>query len=135
MLAALLAAPPGLVAPAQGDVGARIASSAAAAQALQGPMDGNWALIDSTGRVRLLFQIVDPASGDEGLQAAWREPTVGGALGVVSLARRTKDHIAFEFDVRGAPMHVRLRRRGSSLWRGTLRSVGVSSVVSLRRLG
>jgi hypothetical protein len=129
ILAALFATAP------QGDIGARIAGSAAAAQDLQGPMDGSWALIDARGRVRFLFQIVDPASGDENLQIAWREPTADGALGVVSAARRTRDHIAFEFYVRGAPTHLELRRSGGGSWRGRLRSVGVSSVVSLRRPG
>jgi hypothetical protein len=130
ILAALFAA-----APPQGDVGARIAGSAAAAQDLQGPMDGSWALIDAQGRVRFLLQIVDPASGEENLQIAWREPGVDGALGVVSAARRTRDHIAFEFDVRGAPARVDLRRSGGGSWRGTLRFAGVSSAVSLRRPG
>ena len=129
ILAALLAAAP------QGDIGARIAGSAAATQDLQGPMDGTWALIDDHGRVRFLFQIVDPAGGDENLQIAWREPTADGALGVVSAARRTRDRLALELDVRGAPMHVELRRSGGGSWRGRLRSVGVSSAVSLCRAG
>jgi hypothetical protein len=132
--AALILAALFTVAP-QGDIGARIAGSAAAAQDLQGPMDGSWALIDAHGRVRFLFQIVDPASGEENFQIAWREPGIDGALGGVSAARRTRDHIAFEFDVRGAPARVDLRRSGGGSWRGTLRFAGVSSAVSLRRPG
>jgi hypothetical protein len=129
VLAALLAAA------SQGDIGARIASSAAAAQDLQGPMDGSWALVDAHGRVRFLFQIVDPASGEESLQAAWREPTADGAFGVVSAARRSNDHIVFGFDVRGTPAYVELRRSFGGLWRGRLRFVGVVSAVCLRRSG
>jgi hypothetical protein len=129
ILAALFAAAP------QSGIGARIAGAAAAAQDLQGPMDGSWALVDARGRVRFLFQIVDPASGGENLQIAWREPEVDGALGLVSVASLTRDQMTIEFDVRGAPLRVELRRHGGGLWRGTLRSVGVVSVVSLRRPG
>ena len=59
-------------------VGARIAASSQAAQALQGPLDGTWVLRDGAGRAVLILQIVDPAGGGA-LSAAWRAPGEGGA--------------------------------------------------------
>jgi hypothetical protein len=131
-LAALVA---GQAAPTQGGIDARIAGSAAAVQGLQGPMDGSWSLIDSAGRVRFLFQIVDPAGGSEDLQAAWREPSADGALGAVSMAHRTGDQMVLDFDVRGAPARVRLRQGHGGMWRGTLRMGGGVTAVRLRRPG
>ena len=69
-------------------LGARIAESAQAAQALQGPLDGAWVLRDAKGRRLLILQIVDPAGGGP-LAAAWREPGDGGATGYVDAIERT----------------------------------------------
>jgi hypothetical protein len=121
VLVALLAA-----APASSNVDARIAASAAAAQALQGPLDGTWVLADHKGRALYVLQIVDPPSG--ALQAAWRDPA--GALGVASRVRRSGDHLEMTFD---ASRILSLRRDSGGAWRGRLDRAGRPLAVTLRR--
>ncbi|HEY7852446.1 MAG TPA: hypothetical protein VIB82_05680 [Caulobacteraceae bacterium] len=109
---------------------ARIAASAAAAQALQGPLDGTWTLAEARGRALYVFQIVDPVSGGANLQAAWRAPGQDGALGQAT-ARRVGDRLSLQLGARG-PL-VSLRRLSNDLWRGALRQDGRSRHVLLRR--
>ena len=115
----------------QGDPGARIAQSVAAAQALQGPLDGTWILADGKGRARFIFQIVDPANPGEPLQAAWRE-AAGGGLGAVTALRRSDSALLMAFAAGGQRAEVALRHRGGA-WRGRLRLAGAVTRVSLRR--
>jgi hypothetical protein len=89
-------------------VGARIAASAEAAQALQGPFDGAWALRDPHGRTLWLFQIVDPVGGGSPA-GAWREPGPGGASGSVDEITRTPDGLTLVFARPGHALPIRLR--------------------------
>jgi hypothetical protein len=114
----------------QGQLGGRIAQSAAAAQRLQGPLDGTWVLEGPDGRARFILQVVDPAGQDEPLQAAWRE-AVGGDLGAVSTVRRSGGRLLLAFEVGGQRAQVRLRRRPDGEWRGALRLAGAVTAVSL----
>src|SRR5271165_4228998 len=59
-------------APQASDLTIRMQESAAAAQALQGPLDGTWALSDAQSQPLFMFQIADPAGGAGQLQGAWR---------------------------------------------------------------
>ena len=96
-------------------VGARIAASSRAAQALQGPLDGTWVLRDGAGRAVLILQIVDPAGGGA-LSAAWRAPGEGGATGYVDAIARRPGGLTFAF-IRpglGEASRVRLRLSTSS---------------------
>jgi len=115
----------------QGDPGARIAQSAAAAQALQGPLDGTWILVDGKGRARFIFQIVDPAIPGEPVQAAWRE-AAGGGPGAATARRRPDGRLVLGFAAEGQRAQVALRHRGGA-WRGTLRLAGAVTSVTLRR--
>ena len=108
---------------------ARIAASAAEAQALQGPLDGTWILADASGRPLYIFQIVDPAGGGD-LQAAWRVPGPVGEVGEAT-ARRAGGRLGLTLGYRG-PL-VSLSRVSGDLWRGSLRQGGRSRRVLLRR--
>jgi hypothetical protein len=115
----------------QPDIGPRIAQSATAAQALQGPLDGTWALIDRDGRARFVLQIVDPASRSGPLQGAWRDKA--GAMGAISTLWRSGGRLSLAFEVGGHQAQVRLQQGGGGTWRGTLRWSGTTTAVSLRR--
>ncbi len=101
-----------------GELGARIAQSAAAAQALQGPLDGNWVLADRKGRERFVLQIVDRAGGGGPLQAAWREAADTGEMGPVAMLQRSRsvravrdlEHVADDRGVQRA--RIALSSRG-----------------------
>ena len=125
LLAALL-----LLAGAPISPDARIAASAAAAQALQGPLDGTWTLADTSGRALYVVQIVDPVTGGSNLEAAWRAPGADGALGEAT-ARRAGDRLSLRLGDHG-PL-VSLRRVSRDLWRGVLRQDGGGRRVVLRR--
>ncbi len=127
-----LAALIGLVAsPAAGQdaVGVRIAQSAAAAERLQGPLDGTWSLIDSQGRTLFIFQIGDPPTSGEALACAWRAPD--GALGLGN-CRWQGARLTLKFANAGdkrAVLHV----THSGVWRGQLLGHGSARAVTLRR--
>ena len=115
LLAALAAPLVALAAEPEGEVGSRISGSAAAAQGLQGPLDGTWELTDAHGHALLVFQLVDPASGVGALQAAWRR---GETLGVAQAARR-RDRLSLTLDDHGETVRVVLHL-ASSHWRGVV---------------
>ena len=121
MVFALIASP----ALAQDEVGNQIAASAAAAQALQGPLDGTWTLADQRGRPILTLQIGDPPTG-ESLACAWRDPS--GARGYADCARR-----AGKLEIRLGDGLLRLGRDGPHDWRGVMVRGGRSQAVTLRR--
>ena len=134
-LAALLLS----AAPPADPVGARIAASAEAAQALQGPLDGAWALRDRRGRTLWMLQIVDPVGGGPPA-AAWREPRNGGASGSVDQIERDAGGLTLFFARPGPakPIRIRLKtvrgvivgwisergRRASRIWSGPEPSPG-----------
>jgi hypothetical protein len=120
--------------PPAADVGARLRESGVAAQTLQGTLDGTWTLRDNRGGAPLVLQITDPAGGGR-LEAAWREPGAGGAVGLVKAIVRRGDRLSISF-VRsdGAdPVSLTLKRRGAGLWSGDLVQGGHASPVTLRR--
>ena len=129
LLAALATPLMALAAEPEGEVGARIASSAAAAQGLQGPLDGTWALTDSGGRSLFVFQLVDPASGDGALQAAWRR---GETLGVAQAMRRG-NRLSLTLDDHAETARAVLHPLAASRWRGVLVRGGQRLAVSLVR--
>ncbi|MGH7024264.1 MAG: hypothetical protein ACREEB_11835 [Caulobacteraceae bacterium] len=114
---------------ARDGIGERIASSAAAAESLQGPLDGTWTLKDARGRTLAVFQIGDPAAGGP-LQCAWRGPN--GALGPAN-CRRERGRLSLRFQADGAPARARLRRVRSGDWRGLAWGAGRARAVTLRK--
>ena len=133
LLASLAAPLMALAAQPDGDVGARIAGSAIAAQSLQGPLDGTWALTDSKRHTLFVFQLVDPASGDGELQAAWREPSAHGTVGSVARVSRSGERLSLAFAVQGQLAQASLRRGAGGVWRGQLHRGRGTIAVSLRR--
>jgi len=113
------------------EVGARIARSASAAEAFQGPLDGTWTLRDLRGRALYVFQIADPVGGEGSLQVAWRNHA--NALGPVTRARRGAQSLSLDFTVDGRRVRVALRGDGRRGWRGELTQGGTVHPVSLRR--
>jgi hypothetical protein len=129
-----LATPLVALAQTDGNVGARISSSAVAAQSLQGPLDGTWALEGARGRTLYVLQIVDPVTGRD-LQAAWRQARSNGRLGTVTYVRRRDDVLSFGIDDRDQTIRVSLRRGAGGVWRGQLHMGGGATAVRLRRPG
>lgn len=123
MWAALLAA--AVLAAPRGELSARIAASAAAAEALQGPLDGGWVLYDRHGRVLYGLQITNPAGGGPP-RAAW---SAHGATAPVESMWRSGPSLSLHLD--GA--RIRLHRHSSSDWTGAMTARGHSLAVTLRR--
>lgn len=111
---------------AQDVVGKQIAASAAAAQALQGPLDGSWILADRRGETLFTLEIGDPPMRGA-LACAWRDPS--GARGYADCRRQGQ-----RLEVRlAAGGRVRLERYGPGVWRGVLIRGGRAQAVTLRR--
>ena len=124
-------------APAPGDLTARMRESAAAAQALQGPLDGGWVLTDHRGRILYVLQVTDPAGDDPRLAAAWRAAEVPSRAGPVdAIVRRGRRlTVGFEDPARGDAITVSLRRRDAGTWTGLITESGRAAAVKLRRPG
>lgn len=132
-LAALLLAaqPPGE------DLGPRIADSAAAAQALQGELDGTWVLWDGRGRTLFVLQITDPPGGQGPLEAAWRGPKAGSPMGLVTRIEHVGNQLFLEFATGDdtAVTRFRLVRRPGMGWRGVCSGPHGQQRVRLARQG
>ncbi len=96
----------------------RIAQSAVAAQALQGPLDGAWALRARAGRVLFVFQMSDPPGSVGPVQGAWRDEA--GGMGSAEFIAEGPRRLRIAID--GAPPFTVGRRAG--LWRGVLAGHG-----------
>jgi len=133
-LAALLIAPPP---PDVADVGPRVAAAMAAAQNLQGPLDGSWLLRDAAGHPLYRFEIVDPAGGRGPLIGAWqdlRDGAHGVDTGFIATLRRGGQSLQLEFSSDGGrSTTLRLTRRSPGVWSGRLIEGGGAQSVVLRR--
>ena len=116
-----------------GPFDARLRQSAAAAQALQGPLDGRWTLSDPRGHTIYVLQLADPPQGAGPLQGAWRDP--GGDLGPVDAIARSGENLVIVFtrDPGHKPARLQLRHAAHDEWRGQLRVGGESWAVRLVR--
>ncbi len=120
--------------PNRPDVGPRIAAAMAAAQNLQGPLDGAWVICDAAGRPLYQFQIVDPAGGHGPLTGAWRDGSGGGGAGFIARIRRIGRTLRLEFAPGDRPpVTLRLRRRSPGVWGGWTIEDGARRAVVLRR--
>jgi hypothetical protein len=116
----------------------RIRASVAAAQSLQGPLDGRWTLYDAEGRGLFVFQFVDPAGGRGPLEGVWRDlrrPPGSLAYGmVVSLASDgTTLTAAFAPRPGGPLVTLNLQGLADGRWSGELTDTGAKLPVTLRR--
>jgi hypothetical protein len=119
-------------------VDARIRASAAAAQSLQGPLDGAWTLVGPSGQAIYAFQIVDKPGGADSLEGVWRDlrrPSVPGDIGMIDALGRGPGTLTLSFSVKPGdpPVIVELRNGPDGGWAGRLREAGGTVQVSLRR--
>jgi hypothetical protein len=115
------------------DLGTRMRDSAAAAQVLQGPLDGSWTLSDEHGRALYMLQITDPVGGAGPLEGAWRTGGKTTAEGLIETIRRRSDFLTIQFLADGGVVRVHLRRRANGTWSGEANDKGRPLQVALRR--
>lgn len=110
------------------DLDARIAASAAAAERLQGPLDGEWIVRDRHGQILLRLEIEDPPPGSARPAGAWSRAD-GSAMGSIAMLDAT--HGRVRIDV--APGRRLTLRRGQGGWSGKLAQDGRMVPVTLAR--
>lgn len=110
----------------------RIGDSYAAAQALQGPLDGAWSLCDLAGRRLYDFEIVDPPGPQSRIEAAWRAPK-GEESGVVDIAAPSRRSLRMNFVSAAGPARADLRSGRGGDWTGRLTQGGGRVGVVLKR--
>ena len=116
------------------DVGPRVAAAMAAAQSLQGPLDGAWLLRDTAGRPLYRFEIVDPAGGRGPLSGALRD--MAGAAGAVADMRRSGRTLLFALTPPGGPVTtLRLARISRGVWMGRMAAGRTHRAVRLELAG
>lgn len=115
----------------------RIRQSVAAAEGLQGTLDGEWTLFGADGKPLYVFVFVDPAGGRGPLEAAWRDPRrPRGAddLGVVDSLQHVGAALTLNFVAHpGAPATVVQLQGAGPAWDGQLTDRGAAQRVSLKR--
>ncbi|ATC33706.1 hypothetical protein CA606_15940 [Caulobacter vibrioides] len=116
----------------------RVKGSVAAAQNLQGPLDGSWKVTGADGTQLFALQIVDKAGGASELEGAWRDvrrPGSVGSTGLIDDLRQDGDLIIARFSPRGGDSAVlTLRRAGYEFWSGELYESGSSLAVQAERI-
>ena len=118
-----------------GDLDARLRASAAAAQSLQGPLDGAWILRDGAGRPLYLFQIVDSVGGGGRLEAAWQDPLRPPSVRAARLvfdAWRVGARLSLSFaPLADGSTTVVILQHDHGAWRGRMIENGVDRAVTL----
>lgn len=119
----------------------RVKGSIAAAQGLQGPLDGGWMLRGADGAALYSLQIVDPAGGYGPVEGAWRDlrrPGAVGSTGLIDSIERTYDGgAAVRFMARpGVGSTLALSVGPDGAWTGRLTEDGaVPAAVTIERTG
>lgn len=137
-----------LGAPGTDDQAVAVQAAFAAAEQLQGPLDGLWRIEDADGRTLFVFDLIDPGgppaplSADPdhpGLEGAWRDPNRPrgpDSSGVIDAVSRDGPHLSIHF-VQGADQATRaivLTQDASGGWSGELADGGARRQVVMRRL-
>lgn len=130
-------APQGAVMPAEQIYELRVKGSIAAAQGLQGPLDGGWKISGPDGAALYALQLVDPAGGYGPLEGAWRDIRRAGAVGSTGLidsVERNGADLIVRFSPRGGVSSVlTLRPVGEARWSGDLVEAGAARTVIAER--
>lgn len=119
----------------------RVKGSIAAAQGLQGPLDGGWLLRGADGTGLYALQIADPAGGYGPVEGAWRDlrrPGAVGSTGLIDGIERTYDGgAAVRFMARpGVGATLTARAAGDGGWTGQLVEDGAAPIaVAIERTG
>ena len=116
----------------------RIRGSAAAAQALQGPLDGAWTLVSTAGAPLYAFQLVDKVGGQGVVEGVWRDlrrPTMPGDIGLIDQIIRGPATLAITLNAAPGQQAVviSLRLEPTGAWSGDLKQGGSTTPVRLRR--
>jgi hypothetical protein len=116
----------------------RVKGSILAAQGLQGPLDGGWAIEGPDGATLYALQLVDKVGGYDGLEGAWRDPrrpgTVG-STGLIDFVDRSYSGFLARFSPRpGQLATLDLTPRGDGSWSGKLNENGVETPVTAHRV-
>lgn len=116
----------------------RVKGSIAAAQNLQGPLDGGWRVTGADGVQIYALQIVDKAGGYGVLEGAWRDvrrPGTVGSTGLIEDLRRDGALLVARFSPRGGQSAVlTLQPTGETRWTGQLVENGATQVVVAEHL-
>lgn len=116
----------------------RVKGSVAAAQSLQGPLDGGWNITGAGGGQIYALQIVDKAGGYGELEGAWRDlrrPGSVGSTGLVEDLRREGDTVVVRFSPKGGQSTVlTLRPSGYERWSGELAENGQAVAVTAEHI-
>ena len=116
----------------------RVKGSIAAAQNLQGPLDGGWRIAGPDGGQLYALQLVDKAGGYGELEGAWRDvrrPGSVGSTGLIDDLRRDGGDVVVRFTPKGGQSSVlTLRPAGYERWAGELVENGVRQTVSAEHI-
>lgn len=119
----------------------RVKGSIAAAQGLQGPLDGGWILRGADGVALYSLQIADPAGGYGPVEGAWRDlrrPGAVGSTGLIDSIERTYDGgAAVRFMPRaGVGSTLALSVSADGAWSGRLTEDGATpTTIAIERTG
>lgn len=106
----------------------RVKGSIAAAQSLQGPLDGAWRITGADGTQVYALQLVDKAGGLGELEGAWRDvrrPGTVGSTGLIDELRREGEDIILRFSPKGGQTTtLTLKSSGYERWSGLLAENG-----------
>jgi hypothetical protein len=116
----------------------RIRSSAAAAEALQGPLDGPWTLVSAAGTPIYAFQLVDRPGGQGVVEGVWRDlrrPSTPGDIGLIGQISRSPTALAITLNASPGQsvVMISLHPDPTGMWSGELREGASTTQVKLRR--
>jgi len=116
----------------------RIRSSAAAAEALQGPLDGPWTLISAAGAPIYAFQLVDRPGGQGMVEGVWRDlrrPSMPGDIGLIDQISRSPTALTITLNASPGQsvVMISLHPDPAGMWSGELREGASTTQVKLRR--
>ena len=116
----------------------RIRGASAAAQVLQGPMDGAWSLEGTGGEALYTFQFVDSPGAAASLEGAWRDLRRGeglGGTGLIANVLRNGGMLQASFYPKGGveTAAVSLIQQGDGGWAGQLTQGGATIPVRMIR--
>jgi hypothetical protein len=125
------------------DQAGRIGPAFEAAEALQGPLDGEWRIRDRAGRTLYVLSLSDPGEAPAplardpahpGVEGAWRNPgrSRAAGAGVIDTVTTKGASVLIAFSD-GQAEAVTLRRVARARWTGTLVRAGRRLAVAMTR--
>jgi hypothetical protein len=130
---------PGETSPAEQVYELRVRGSIAAAQNLQGPLDGQWRVAGPDGTPLYALQIVDKAGGEAPLEGAWRDlrrTGAPGSTGLIDDLQREGEGLSARFSARegGQASVLTLSPDADGRWSGQLVEDGATRSVAVEHL-